>query len=51
MAMWEVTIVRLGEVGSPREGTWVGEPRLKRLEFVRESMIKVSLASASVHAV
>ena len=52
-AMWGEAIVRSGEEGSPREGTRVGESMLRRRRFesVRESVIRVSLASASVHVV
>ena len=48
-AMWEEVILMSGEVGSPREGTRVGESRLRRSEFLRDSVISVPLASASVH--
>ena len=50
-AMWEEAIVRLGEVESLREGTRVGESRLRRRrsEFVRDSVMRVPLVSASVH--
>ena len=49
-AMWEVVIVMSGEVGSPREGTRVGESMLRRMRlvFVRDSVIRVPLASAGV---
>ena len=49
-AMWEVAIVMSGEVGSPREGTRVGDSMLRRMRsvFVRDSVIAVPLASASV---
>ena len=49
-AMWEEAIVMSGGVGSPREGTWVGESRLRRWmsKFVKESVIRVPLASAIV---
>ena len=47
-AMPEVTIIMSVEVGSSREGTRVGE---LRSEFVRDSVIRVPLASASVHVV
>ena len=49
-AMWEVAIVMLSEVGSPRKGTRVGESMLRRMrsEFERDSVIKVSHYSASV---
>ena len=42
-----------GEVGSPREGTRVGESMLRRIRliFVRDSVIRVPLASAGVLAV
>ena len=50
-AMPEVTIIMSVEVGSSREGTRVGELRLRRRrsEFVRDSVIRVPLASASAH--
>ena len=49
-AMWEEAIVMLGEVGSPRVGTRVGKSRLRRrrLEFVRDYVIRVPLAFACV---
>ena len=49
-AMCEVAIVMSGEVGSPREGTRVGNSMLRRMRsvFVRNSVIRVPLASASV---
>ena len=52
-AMWEDAIVRLPDVESLREGRWVGESRFrsKRSEFVRDSVMRVPLASASVHIV
>ena len=52
-ARWEVVIVMSGEVGSPRKGTRVGESILRRMrsEFVRDSMIRVPLASVSVYVV
>ena len=48
--MWEVAIVMSGEVGSPREETWVGESmlRIMRSVFASYSVIRVPLASASV---
>ena len=48
-AMWEEVIVRSGEVESLREGTWVGESRLRRRrsEFVRDSVIRVPLVVPS----
>ena len=52
-AMWEEAVVRSGEVGSLREKRWVGESRLRRsrLKFTSDSVIRVTLASASVHVV
>ena len=52
-AMWEDAIVRSGEVRSLREGTRVGESRLsrRRSELVKDSVIRVPLASTSVHFV
>ena len=52
-AMWEEAIVISGEVGSRREGTWVGESRLRRMrcQFVKDSVIRVPLASARVFVV
>ena len=49
-AMWEEAIVMSGEVWSPRDGTRVGESRLRRRrsEFVRDSVVRVTLASANV---
>ena len=45
--------MRSGEIGSLRKGGRVGESRLRRrrLEFVRDSVMKIPLASASVHVV
>ena len=47
--MWEVGIVMSGEVGSPREGTWVGESILGRMrfEYVRVSVIRLPLVFVS----
>ena len=52
-AMWEVATVMSGEVGSRRERKRVGESMLRRIrsEFVRDSVIRVPLASTSVLAV
>ena len=50
MARWEVAIVMSGEAGSPLEDTRVGESMLRRMrtEFLRDSVIRVPLASVSV---
>ena len=52
-AMGEEAIVRSAEVGSLQEATRVGESRLRRRwsELVRDSVIRVPLACASVHVV
>ena len=49
-AMWEVAILMSGEVGYPREVTRVGDSMLRRMRsvFVRDSVIRVPLASAGV---
>ena len=49
-AMWEEAIVMSGELGFPREGTRVGQSRLKswRSEFLRYSVIRVPLVFKSV---
>ena len=48
--MWELAIVMSGDLGSPQEETRVAELMLRRMrsEFERDSVIKVSLSSASV---
>ena len=49
-AMWEEAIVRPGDMGFLREGTRVEESRLwrRKLEFVKDFVIRVPLASAGV---
>ena len=52
-AMWEEDILRTGVVGSLQERMRVGELRLRSSmsELVRDSVMRVHLASASVHVV
>ena len=48
--MWEEAIVRSEAVGYLREGRRIGESRLRRRsEFVTDTVMRISLASASVH--
>ena len=53
IVMWEEAIVRSEEVGFAQDGWQVGESRLRsvRLESVRDSLVRVSLASARSHVV
>ena len=53
IAMWEEAIVRSGEIGSLREGKRLGDSRFRqrRSQFVRDYVISVLPASASVHVV
>ena len=52
-AMWEEAIARSGEVGSLRVRMRAGESRLRRRrsDLLSDSVIRVPLASASVHVV
>ena len=52
-AMREEAIVRSKEEGSLREDAVIGESRLmgRRLEFVRDSVMRIPFASARIHVV